>query len=138
MVLDRLFSVGRTMLCGMSSWLVQVTSAPALICSTAGEKVKLSIVTAPASSAWAPPNTASPAAPSAERSTLRRTQRSGSNTSFMEPPSAGQWGIDDRERGVARDQADLRDAQVVPQFTRRNGHGSRPLGLARLRLGKGR
>ena len=34
-----------TMLCGMSSWFVQVTFAPTGTVSVAGEKLKLSILT---------------------------------------------------------------------------------------------
>src|SRR6201992_4329391 len=59
-----------TTVCGMSSWLVQVTVSPTFTFSSAGEKVKLSMVTL-SSWAWANPGCRRRAAASARPRSVR-------------------------------------------------------------------
>src|SRR6202035_3521973 len=100
------------MVCGMSSWLVQVTVVPTFTVSAAGAKVKLSIVMLVLSAcAGALPSEKEIAAAMARRPRLRRSVQS--MTKF---PLARQRRVDDGEALVAGLEVDAGDAEQGAQL----------------------
>src|ERR1700733_2734821 len=112
------------MLCGMSSWLVQVTSVPLAMVSLSGPNLKLSILS------WA----ASPDHATAGAS--RQASRSPrlNSVCINGVPSTEQGGIDDGERRFRRYQTDPSGAQELLQIASRHHHRTRTLGDARHAL----
>src|ERR1700730_3416060 len=125
MVLERNFPA-ETVVCGMSSWLVQVTVSPTFTFSSAGEKVKLSMVTL-ISSAWA--RTPRGSSRAAARMRLRKTV-----LIMCDIPLAGQRRVDDGELVLALLEVDAGDAEHAAKLGVLDLHRSGRAGGAGLRL----